>query len=350
MPEELSPPPIREFLDRGIKWLLETPENVRSLLRLVAADLADGLDFQRLEPLRTDFIPDNLREQQADLVFFCPFRDAAEEREVVIVLLIEHQSTPDPSMAFRLLYYMVLIWDTQRRQWLDEEAPKSQWRFRPILPIVFYTGTSTWTTGLDLAALMDLPEPLWRFVPRYDTLFLNLEATCQEELVAEDHPFGWLMWCLRQAEGPLEEFQAALRETLMHLEALPDRELQVWEKAIYYLALLIYHRREEPEQAGLLEMIKRGTGEQRRREEVETMGKTIAQALIEEGEARGLIQAKQEDLLAFLEGRFAPLPNSIYEQVRRIDDPERLSILIRRSATAATLAELDLAEEEVPVS
>ena len=80
------------------------------------------------------------------------------------------------------------------------------------------------------------------------------------------------------------------------------------------------------------------------------MGKTIAQALIEEGEARGLIQAKQEDLLAFLEGRFAPLPNSIYEQVRRIDDPERLSILIRRSATAATLAELDLAEEEVPVS
>ena len=41
MPEELSPPPIREFADRGIKWLLETPENVRSLLRLLAGAAAD---------------------------------------------------------------------------------------------------------------------------------------------------------------------------------------------------------------------------------------------------------------------------------------------------------------------
>jgi hypothetical protein len=212
MHEALSPPPIREFADHGIKWLLETPENVRSLLRILAADLADGLDFSRLEPLKTDFIPDNLREQYADIVFLCPFRDAAGEREVVIVLLIEHQTESDPSMPFRLLFYMVLIWDSQRRKWLDAKVAKSQWRFWPILPLVFHTGTSTWTAGFDMADLMDLPEPLRPFVPRHDTLFLSLEAAERATLVAEDRPFGWLMWLLQQAERPLEEFVAVLQE------------------------------------------------------------------------------------------------------------------------------------------
>ena len=348
MPEELFLPSIREFSDRGIKWLLETPENVRALLRLLAADLADRLDFQRLEPLRTDFIPDNLREQQADMAFLCPFREGEQEREVVIVLLIEHQSTPDPSMAFRLLYYMVLIWDAQRRQWLDEEVPKSQWRFRPILPLVFYTGTRTWTTGLDLAELMDLPEELRRFIPRHDTLFLSLEATGREELVAEEDPFRWLMWCLRQSERPLEEFQAVLREVVRHLEVLPDRELQRWAKAIYYLGLLIYHRREEPEQAALWQEMEQGIIEKRRREEVEEMGKTMAQVLMEKGAAQARTETQQKDLLDLLEEKYGALPDWVYEQVRGMDDSDHLSTLIRRSVKATSLTELGLTEEAAP--
>jgi len=346
MPEELLPFPIREFPDRGTKWLLETPENVRALLRIVAADLAEGLDFSRLEPVKTDFIPDNLREQQADLVFRAPFRDAAEEREVVIVLLIEHQSTPDPSMAFRLLFYMVLIWDAQRRKWIDEEVPKSQWRFHPILPLVFYTGTETWATGLELAELMDLPAPLQRFVPRHDTLFLSLQAEDEEALTAADHPFGWLMACLRGTGLPLPEFQALLRKALGRLNALPEEARQQWEKAAFYLALLVYHRREETEQAGLLEVIQRGMGEGCRREEIEEMGKTIAQALMEEGAQR----AKQEDLLVLLEEKFGPLPAGIPEQVREIEDLERLSSLLRGILTADSLADLGLEEETALVS
>jgi len=352
MHQELSPPPIREFADHGIKWLLETPDHVRSLLRILAADLADCLDFSRLEPLKTDFIPDNLREQYADLVFLCPFRDAAGEREVILVLLIEHQTESDPIMAFRLLFYMVLIWDAQRRQWLDEKVPKSQWRFRPILPIVFHTGTSPWTAPLDMAALIDLPEALQSFVPHHDTLLLSLEATEQARLVAEDRPFGWLMWLLQQAEVSLEEFIAVLREVMAHLETLPDLEHQAWVKAVYYLALVIYHRREEQDRPALLEVVQAGVRERRYQEEIEEMGRTIAQALIEEGEARGeargqargALQKSQEILLELLEEKFGSLSTQVHEQVQGIRDAARLSALIRRVLTARTLSDLGLAE------
>jgi predicted transposase YdaD len=356
MGEALSPPPIREFADHGIKWLLETPDHVRSLLRILAADLADCLDFSRLEPMKTDFIPDNLREQYADLVFLCPFRDAAGEREVVIVLLIEHQTEPDMTMPFRLLFYMVLIWDAQRRKWLDAKVPKSQWRFRPILPIVFHTGTDPWRASLDLAALMDLPEALHPFVPRHDTLLLSLEATEKARLVAGDRPFGWLMWLLKQAEVSLEEFIEVLREVMAHLEIIPDREHQAWVKAVYYLALIIYHRREEPDRSALLEVIQAGARERRQQEEIEEMGRTIAQALIEEGlqkgmregeargEARGALQRSQEILLSLLEEKFGTLSAQVHEQVKAIRDSERLSALIRRILTAHSLSDLGLAE------
>jgi len=132
--------PIREFPDKGIKWLLEYGENVKGLLQIVAGDLVNRLDFNRLEQVNQTFIPDNLRKQESDILYLVPFR-SEDLGEVLIYVLIEHQSTASPVMGFRMLFYMVQIWDAQRRAWQDNKVPESQWRFRPIVPIVLYTGS-----------------------------------------------------------------------------------------------------------------------------------------------------------------------------------------------------------------
>jgi flagellar biosynthesis/type III secretory pathway protein FliH len=59
-------PPIREFADRGTLWLLEAPQNLRGLLRLVAAEIAEPLDFARAERINRSFVPDDLHKQEAD--------------------------------------------------------------------------------------------------------------------------------------------------------------------------------------------------------------------------------------------------------------------------------------------
>jgi predicted transposase/invertase (TIGR01784 family) len=122
--------PVREFPDRGTKWLLESPENARELVRIVAAELVEKLDFSRIQRIPTTFIPDNLRKQEADVLFLLPFI-GDPGREVLIYILIEHQSTPSPSMGFRVSFYMHQIWDSQRREWVEKKIPEHQWRFRP---------------------------------------------------------------------------------------------------------------------------------------------------------------------------------------------------------------------------
>ena len=152
--------PVTHFPDRSARWLLSAKENVRGLLEILDPELVEYLDFSRMEQVNTSFISDAFQAQEADIVFRIPFRGESESDDLFVHILIEHQSTVDPTMAFRVLFYMVNIWDLQRREWISNDAPKSQWRFRPILPIVYYTGEQRWQTPLTLDTVMDLPDVL----------------------------------------------------------------------------------------------------------------------------------------------------------------------------------------------
>ena len=140
--------PIEQFPDHSIRLLLQDAGNVRGLIDIVARGLSDRLDFKQLTHVNRSFMLDNLREQEADLVYRLPFRGETETEEVLVYILIEHQSTVDASMAFRLLFYMVNLWDTQRRTWRAQQVPPREQRFQAILPIVLYTGDRPWHTPL----------------------------------------------------------------------------------------------------------------------------------------------------------------------------------------------------------
>jgi len=53
---------IREFPDRSIKWLLETPENVRGLILITDRNLAKRINYEKLERINQTFILDSFRK------------------------------------------------------------------------------------------------------------------------------------------------------------------------------------------------------------------------------------------------------------------------------------------------
>ena len=227
MSQEDLIPLIREFPDRSIRWLLETPDNVRGLLLTVAADLAEQIDYARLQRLDRTFVLDSFRKREADIVFMAPFLERSGETplEIIIYVLIEHQSTADPTMPFRVLSYMMQIWEMQRLEWEEQNIPLSQRRLNPILPVVFYTGSQHWESPLEMKGLVDLPASLERFVPQYDILFLNLKATAPERLVEADHPFGWVLRVIQKEKATEEDFEEALR---LAVEDRGLNKLPIW--------------------------------------------------------------------------------------------------------------------------
>ena len=117
---------IGHFPDRSAKWMFQYKHNVQGLLEIVASELVAFIDFSRLVPLNRRFISDTLQEQESDMVFSVPFRRGSKTEELLIYILIEHQSTVDATMGVRVLLYMTQLWEAQRRAWESDGVPRSE--------------------------------------------------------------------------------------------------------------------------------------------------------------------------------------------------------------------------------
>ena len=328
---------IEHFPDRSARWLFQDKENVRGLVEIVAGELVELIDFSQLSQINRSFIPDNLREQESDLVFSVPLQSESEADELLIYILIEHQSTVDSTMGFRVLFYMTQIWDSQRREWESDNVPKGQWRFRPILPILFYTGEQRWHTPLTLNVIMDIPDMFSRFVPTFDILFLSVKETDESDLTKSDHPLGWLLTVLQKEHANKEAIRTAPIEAMSHINTLGEEQAQQRRRAISYLLLLTLHRRPADEHAELSTLVDQQIEQPSDREEVGIMAQTMAEHLIEQGETR----AKQEALLKLIRFQFESVPESVTNEITLIQSLARLDSLFERVLNAQTLDEID---------
>ena len=302
---------IHQFHDRSAKWLLENTENLKGLLEIIASDLVEHLDFSRVEIQNTTFIPDDLRQQASDLVYLLPFRDEDKTKTaktVLIYILVEHQSTVDPLMGLRLLSYMCHIWNTQRRAYMQSEVPLSDWRFQPIIPVIFYTGEQRWVRPPSLETVIDLPEALRHFLPRFDVLLLDVKREPDERLLRSDHPFGWLLTVLKAEDYDPEDFVPVLERLRDHLRGLPDAEGAVWQQVIYYLYLFIFHRRSADEQPVLADIVSETHPYLGLSDEEAKLMQSMADHYLERGIAQGRQEGEKrgtiESILALLDMRF----------------------------------------------
>ena len=337
--QELPDFTIEHFPDRSARWLFQYKQNVQGLLEIVANELVEFIDFSRLVPLNRRFISDTLQEQESDVVFSVPFQRGSKTEELIIYILIEHQSTVDVTMGVRVLSYMTELWAAQRRVWESDSVPKSERRLHLILPIVFYTGEQRWNAPLTLAGIMDIPEELARFVPTFDTLFLNVKETDEATLTQTDHSLGWLLTVLQKENADKAAMQRALERAISHLNTLDALETEQRQQALIYFLLLILHRRPAEEHEELITVVDRHTDEM----EVRTMAQSMAEVLFEEGKVQGIEQGIEQErqesairhILVVLKTKFSSdIVNVLTPAIQNISDVERLEELLPAAVEA----------------
>ena len=192
-------------------------------------------------------------------------------------------------MAFRVLSYMVNILALQRREWEANNVPENERRYAPVIPIVFYTGEQRWNAPLALDALMDGPDVLSEFIPKFKILLLDVKATAPDTLTRTGHPLGWLLTVLQKENAKEAEIERALIESISHLNTLGEAQIEQWEIAIAYFLLLILHRRPGEQHDGLKTVVQNQIPLSRRKEVTE-MVYSMADRLLDEGAKRGIEQ------------------------------------------------------------
>ena len=326
------------FSDKSTKWLLQNTENVRGLIEIIDDQMGQLIDFNQLEEQKRSFMSDRLEEQESDLLFTVPFKNGDETDKLIIYILIEHQSTVDVSMGYRLLFYMMNIWQDQRRGWIENKVPKSAWRLRPVLPIVLYTGDRPWQVPITLSAIMDIPKELDPFVPKFETLLLSVKETETETLIKTDHPFGWLLTVLQQEKSDKQSLIRAMEEAMRRFKTLdPEQRSQ----ALHYLIMFVTSRRRPEENQELTALIQQHANDM----EVEIMAETMADFLIEQGDKqgfeRGSIHTKQNDVIKLLTHQFPDVSAPFIDEVREIKELSQLGTLFDQILAAKSFDDID---------
>ena len=146
---------------------------------------------------------------------------------------------------------------------------------------------------------MNLPPVLQRFVPAWETLFLNLHRTPPETLTQFATAVGYALHVLQAEREPLAELERVLTEAMTGLEGLTAEQSGQWVRVAWYLVLFAYHRRERPEYDELVQLIQAHAKGSKFRERTEagTMAETMAQWVeiqAREREARGRVESRTE--------------------------------------------------------
>src|SRR5690606_21311393 len=116
---------------------------------MLPSALLAKLDLSTLQLRPGSFVDRSLRQVHSDLLYSVQL----ESHRAYIYVLLEHQSSPDPSMPFRLLEYLVRIWREH-----VERAKRRSGRALPlpvIVPLVLHHGESGWNTARQFHDLFD---------------------------------------------------------------------------------------------------------------------------------------------------------------------------------------------------
>jgi predicted transposase YdaD len=294
--------------DALVRAIFGTPANMADELRAALPPQATAhLDLSSLRQLPAHFVDGHLQGSESDLLFSV----RAAGRRAFIYVLVEHQSRPDRFMALRLLRYIGRILDAYRRS-----NPGAR-RLPAVIPLVLCHDRKPWPYPTDLGALYDLSREarldLGSLLPDFRFVLDDL-ATCDVSQLTDRavSPLVTVaLFALKRARHApyllTEMLRIAQEFAALERVTAPDEQIA----ALLHYILRVGHV--NPHQ--LLAFAKAHAGPK-----LETIMKTAAEQLLEEGEAKGRaegeIQGQAKTLLKLAQKKFGAVPPEVESAIR----------------------------------
>ena len=316
--------------DALVKAIFAQPEHAEGELRLLLPpEIAARIDWPALALCSGSFVDEALRGRHSDLLFSAT---CAGKKNVLLYLLFEHQSTDDPLMAFRLLRYMVRIWDDHLRN-----NPNAV-RLPVILPLVLHHSPEGWTSPTEFQAILDLDAdtlPLVAaHVPSFRFLLDDLSAETDEALRARVMTaLGRLvLFCLRHGREPGRFVQEIARWLGLLAEA---RTAPGGREALQLIWRYIVTANNPVDPQGLVKQLLGVVGKEEERE-IMSIADWYEDRGRKAGRDEGLRAGACNALLKLLRTRFGALPDAAAARIQAADTSQ-LDLWIDRVLTAASL-------------
>ena len=186
--------------DKLFKKILENREQTAKFLDMV---LGSGKDItaKNLELYNKEFITDKFEKNETDIVY--------KVTNLNVYIIIEHQSTADRTMPYRVRKYKTALMDSAINK---KEMKKANYKLPRIIAIVLYTGKQKWQNK----KLEDMQEPLEWYKEDYDEFILVDVNNLKKEEILEGNLIITKVMLLEREEN--------LKNVIKDIEIIMDKE------------------------------------------------------------------------------------------------------------------------------
>ena len=183
-----------KYHDSSSKLIFGNAELCSQFLRnYMDIPLLKNVRAEDIEDVTERYIPMFTEERNSDTVKRIKL---SEKDTLFFVTLIEHKTKVDYNVSMQLLRYMVYIWEDYEKEMEKKKKGISKtknFRYPPILPIVYYEGSGRWTAPCNIKDRIYFDEAFDPFTPKFFYKLVQLNTYSMEELVEKKDELSLLM-------------------------------------------------------------------------------------------------------------------------------------------------------------
>ena len=112
--------------------------------------------------------------------------NGVEKPPVFLISLIEHKTQVEYNVCMQIFRYMVYIWESYEKEMEKQRAGISKlkdFRYPPILPIVYYEGANRWTAPMNFKDRVDRSDIFGEYIPDFKYYLVPIRKYTNEELM-----------------------------------------------------------------------------------------------------------------------------------------------------------------------
>jgi len=218
---------IKNPHDAFFKKMMGQVRIAKMILRtILPAKILKLIDLETLQEINTNFVSEELKEVFSDVIYIVKLKNG---KNAFITFLLEHKSFPDIFSSVQVLYYLASGYYKQY---------KENRKLQIIIPIVFYHGKQKWEFVNLEDIFEEVPEELKKYIPSFDTLFIDLASFSDDQLDALENSLIAAVLMLQKYALRPEELVKKLLLILNKINSVKGEGNFVKEIIVYSLQLL----------------------------------------------------------------------------------------------------------------
>ena len=167
--------PIHKTKDNSFKLIFDEPDLLVSFLKnCVPVDILKDITPNDIEDITERFLPLFQDNKDSDTVKRINLKG---HLPLFLIAIIEHETKVNFRTAFKMLQYITLVlteYEKEENKKTPNISKTKNFKFPPVLPVVFYDGTGNWTAETNFIDKTELNEVFYKYIPKFEYELISL--------------------------------------------------------------------------------------------------------------------------------------------------------------------------------